>query len=82
MIPDNFYRWFSSFPDPWHKARYRNKRRIVQVPFGAELVLSKLKLSGIYGPDSARMEHMLEVMSTGTKSVREQCCTAPGIAPR
>ncbi|SFN07475.1 tRNA (guanine-N(7)-)-methyltransferase [Izhakiella capsodis] len=66
MIPDNSLRLVQLFfPDPWHKARH-NKRRIVQIPF-AELVLSKLKLGGVFHMATdwqAYAEHMLMVMST------------------
>ncbi|EAW8087183.1 tRNA (guanosine(46)-N7)-methyltransferase TrmB [Salmonella enterica] len=75
MIPDNSLSMVQLFfPDPWHKARH-NKRRIVQVPF-AELVLSKLKLGGVFHMATdweAYAEHMLEVMSSidGYKNLSE-----------
>lgn len=75
MIPDNSLSMVQLFfPDPWHKTRH-NKRRIVQVPF-AELVLSKLKLGGVFHMATdweAYAEHMLEVMSSidGYKNLSE-----------
>lgn len=66
MIPDNALRLVQLFfPDPWHKARH-NKRRIVQIPF-AELILSKLKLGGVFHMATDWQnyaEHMLEVMQS------------------
>ncbi|PIJ48896.1 tRNA (guanosine(46)-N7)-methyltransferase TrmB [Erwinia sp. OLTSP20] len=66
MIPDNSLRLVQLFfPDPWHKARH-NKRRIVQIPF-VELVLTKLKLGGVFHMATdwqAYAEHMLAVMNT------------------
>ncbi|QKJ88581.1 tRNA (guanine-N(7)-)-methyltransferase [Paramixta manurensis] len=75
MIPDNSLRMVQLFfPDPWHKARH-NKRRIVQLPF-VELVLSKLKLGGVFHMATdwqAYAEHMLEVMNSvqGFKNLSE-----------
>ncbi len=76
MIPDNFFIDGSAlFPTRGIKARH-NKRRIVQVPF-AELVLSKLKLGGVFPwrpTGSVCGNHMLKsclLLSTGTKICQE-----------